>query len=112
MMVRELANQLKRHSAQTKRQFAETKKRFAEIDQRFERLQQDLDARIREEGETTRRHFDIVAEQFRSETRLALDKSVATADQVSALRTVNEHEHAGFAGAIDDHEARLRDLEK
>ncbi len=119
MTVRELANQLERLSAQTKRQFARIDERFAKvderferIDERFERLQRDLEDRIREEGETTRRHFDIVADQFRAETRLSLDKSMATADQVAALRTINEHEHAGFAGAIDDHEARLRALEK
>ena len=93
MTIRDLATQLKEHSAPDAR------------------LQAISDC-IREDGETTRRHFDIVVEQFRSEIRLALDKSVATADEVSALRELNASEHAGFSGVIDDHEARLRHLEK
>ncbi len=170
MTIRDLAIQLKEHSAETRRQFIDVNARLDAVDARFDAVDARFDAvdarldavdarfdsvdarfdavdarfaevnarfgevstrfgevstrfgeagarfqtiadQIREEGETTRRHFDIVAEQFRSEVRLALDKSVATADQLSAFRTVNEHEHAGFAGAIDDHEARLRALE-
>lgn len=128
MTIRDLAIQLKEHSAETKRQFIDVNARLDVVDTRFESVDARFDAvdarfdavdarfqtiadQIHEEGETTRRHFDIVVEQFRSEVRLALDKSVATADQLSAFRTVNEHEHAGFAGAIDDHEARLRALE-
>src|SRR5690349_2027939 len=41
--------------------FEQVDGRFAEVDARFDRVEQ----RIIEEGEATRRHFDMVAEQFK-----------------------------------------------
>ena len=52
-----------------------------------------LDARIKAEGETTRRHFDIVAEQFKEFTK-------ALADGIG-LNTER----------LDDHETRISALE-
>ena len=53
-----------------------------------------LKVQIREEGETTRRHFDVVAEQMRDSVKLV-------AEGVGHHTTV-----------LDDHEHRLREIEK
>ncbi len=52
-----------------------------------------LRAEIRAEGETTRRHFDIVAEQFREWTTLVADGTVRNTDR------------------LDDHERRISAIE-
>ncbi len=50
--------------------FGDVDQRFAQVDQRFARVDdrfQELIGLILSEGERTRRHFDVVAEQMKSE---------------------------------------------
>jgi phosphate uptake regulator len=53
--------------------FEQVDKRFEQVDRRFESIEKQIAA----EGEATRRHFDIVAEQMKAERNLALDQSIA-----------------------------------
>ena len=57
-------------------------------------LRSELSELIQEEGKTTRRHFDVVAEQMRDSVKLV-------AEGVAHHTTV-----------LDDHENRLREIEK
>jgi phage host-nuclease inhibitor protein Gam len=76
-----------------------------------EALRRDLDETlsqwIRSEGETTRRHFDVVAEKMVSERNLALDRSMATAQQLLGLTASNAGDHVRFERRLDDHDRRL-----
>ena len=75
-----------------------------QIDLRFA----DMQARISTEGEVTRRHFDVVAEQLTSEIAI-----LATA-VVSLTRSHEENrgEHITMISALNDHEVRLLVLER
>ena len=67
------------------RQFEQVDRRFEQVDERFELVDQRFDrmeALIRSEGERTRRHFDVVAEQMKAERDLVLDLGVASASAV------------------------------
>ena len=71
--------------------------RFRRVDQRFRRV--DLEFRrvreeVRQQSEQTRRHFDVVAESLRDDLRLFAE----------AIRANSER--------LDDHEVRLRRLER
>ena len=66
---------------------------------------------IKTEGETTRRHFDVVAEKMTSERNLALDRSLATAQQLVELTASNARDHVGFERRLDDHDRRLDSVE-
>jgi hypothetical protein len=81
-------------------------KRFGRVDREFEELRQ----LIKSEGETTRRHFDVVAEKMVSERNLALDRSMATAQQLAGLTATNAGDHVSFERRLTDHE--LDELEK
>jgi hypothetical protein len=48
------------------------------------------------EGEKTRRHFDVVAEQVRAEFKVVIDKTPATGDKVDRLIAQSAIEHAAF----------------
>ena len=66
--------------------------RFTAVDKRFEQVDgtlQELRLLIKSEGEATRRHFDVVAEKIVSERNLALDRSMATAEQLVGLIASN-----------------------
>ena len=75
--------------------------RFRQVDERFDELR-DL---ILDEGRTTRRHFDIVAEQMKSERNLAIDQSLATDERLTRLTATNAADHVSF-------DTRLTELEK
>jgi len=75
-----------------------------EMDQRFAQVEE----RIAAEGEATRRYFDVVAEQFKTDMRLLYDKQAASDEKMSS----NQQEHDTFQRALDDHEVRLRVLER
>jgi hypothetical protein len=64
--------------------------RLAGHDERFETVE----ARIREEGETTRRHFNVMVEKIEAPVRIV-------AEGRDHLRTI-----------VDNHEARLQSVEK
>lgn len=99
-------------SSELKREMVEG---FGRVDQRLERLEERFDRleqRVLQEGETTRRHFDVMVEQLRTELQLALDRSLATSTQMAILDAVNKAERAGFSRMLDDHESRLAKLPK
>ena len=79
-----------------------------EMDGKFDVLRQ----LIRSEGETTRRHFDVVAEKMVSERNLALDRSMATAQQLAGVTATNAGDHVSFERRLTDHDRRLDELEK
>ena len=74
--------------------FGDVHRRFAQVDERFISLRADLEAHIHEEGETTRRHFEAVAERMEASVRII-------AEGHGHLRTI-----------VDNHEVRLQSLEK
>jgi hypothetical protein len=79
------------------RRFETIDRRFETIDRRFEAIDRRFEAietRIAEEGETTRRHFDVMVEKVESAVRVI-------AEGHSHLQTV-----------VDDHEVRLQAVEK
>lgn len=63
---------------------------FEKVDDRFDKV----DARIKAEGETTRRHFDIVAEQFRDYVKVLADGTARNTER------------------LDGHEIRITTLEQ
>ena len=66
-----------------------------------------FDHEIKAEGETTRRHFDVVAEKMTSERNLVLDRSMATAQQLVGLTASNAGDHVAFERRLDNHDRRL-----
>ena len=84
--------------------FARVDERFARVDERFDRVDAEfvkvreemhrLDARIREEAETTRRHFNVMVEKVEA-----------------AVRIVAEG-HSHLQDIVDNHERRLQVIEK
>ena len=96
------------------KQFAEVREQFAAVGQRFEAVDRRFDSleqRIAAEGETYRRHLDVVAEEFRSLVRLGLDRQMATEQQIRQLAASHAVDHAVYTAAIQDHETRVRALE-
>jgi len=89
--------------AQIDNRFAQVDDRFAQVDARFALLE----ARIIEEGQKTRRHFDVVLEDIRTELR----EVAASASAAHARLEANRSEHETFTGVLDDHELRLKSLE-
>ena len=81
--------------------------RLKEHDARFDQLE----ARIIDSQETTRRHFDIVAEQLRADMKLLYDGVIAMNDQISGFMRTNAREHAAILQALDNHEVRIKSLE-
>jgi len=93
--------------------------RVEKLDARIEKLEEKLDTSISDvlaivahEGEKTRRHFDMVAEQMRSEFKVVAERTMATDHKVDRLIAQNAIEHAAFVEAIADHEVRQRVIEK
>lgn len=66
---------------------------FTAVRAEMKTLAEGLDARIRAEGETTRRHFDIVAEQFKEHTKVLADGTSRNTER------------------LDDHERRISAIE-
>jgi hypothetical protein len=83
-------------------------RKFVAVDAEFKTLRE----LIKSEGETTRRHFDVVAEKMVSERNLALDRSMATAQQLAGLTATNAGDHVGFDRRLTDHDRRLDALEQ
>jgi hypothetical protein len=89
MQVGELKVQIDERFNQVDERFNQVDERFKQVDKQFIELRQQIVA----EGEKTRRHFDVVAEQMKAERNLALD-------------------HAAFQVRLQDHEKRLAKLEE
>ena len=77
--------------------FKEVQEKFVEVHEEFVAVRtemQGIRAEIKAEGETTRRHFDIVAEQSREHVKLLADGIVRNTER------------------LDEHDTRLTALEK
>jgi hypothetical protein len=92
---------------QVNQQFEQVNQRFEQVDKRFEALEKQVAA----EGEKTRRHFDVVAEQMKAERNLVLDKGIATSDELTKFRASQGAEHTPLEKRLDNHEQRLKNLE-
>ena len=75
-------------------------------------LEERIEARSDTHHAETRRHFDVMAEDVRSDLNKVIDKVNATNDKVDRLIIRNAIEHAAFVDAIADHEVRQRVLEQ
>ena len=90
--------------------FEQIDARFDRIDERFEgvdRRLDGLDKRITDEAIVTRRHFDVVAEDLKSQLRAAAERSELHAQRVATISS----ENVTLLSALSDHELRLRVLE-
>jgi exonuclease VII large subunit len=85
-----LDQQIRETASRLDQQIRETASR---LDQRIHETESRLEAHISEEGRTTRRHFDIVAERMN--------------DTVKLVAEVAAH----HSTVLDDHEHRLRAIE-
>ena len=68
--------------------------RIAALKSALDDLENRLEKRITEEGETTRRHFDVMVEKVNDSVRLVAE--------------VNAH----HSTVLDDHETRLQKIER
>lgn len=97
-----LDRKLDRLSASVDERFDRVDERFDRVDKRFEAVL----AEIAAEGEKTRRHFDVVAEQMKSERNLAIDKATATSEHLVRLTAANAADHVSFNSRLTDLERR------
>ena len=67
---------------------------FVAVGTKIEALRTELRAEMRADGETTRRHFDIVAEQFKEYVKVLADGTARNTER------------------LDDHDKRLTALEQ
>ncbi len=115
MDVSELKGDMDRQFEGVARQFESVARQFEAVDRRFEAVDRRFEevlALIASESEKTRRHFDIVVEQVKSERNLALDKTIAADERTGRLTAANAADHVGFQASLDDHEVRLSRLER
>lgn len=122
MRVSELKQEMDQRFDQVDERFTRIDQRFEEVDRRFEQVDRrfeqvdrrfaQVEQRITDEGERTRRHFDVVAEAVTAEIRLALDRTMGTAERLDELRTANSAEHVVFGKRLDRHDAQLSRPEK
>ena len=70
---------------------------FKKVDERFKQV----DDQIKAEGETTRRYFDIVAEQFKEHVKVLADGTARNTERLD-----------GHEKRLDDHDKRLTVLEQ
>ncbi len=80
MRLSDLKKEMDEQFAKVDEQFAKVDERFARVDERFAQVDAkfvELQQQIAAEGEATRRHFDVVAEQMESRIRLSLDQLMA-----------------------------------
>ena len=66
-----------------------------------------VEIQVTEQGVEIRRHFDVVAEQLRSDIRTFADSVAAGERRLAAISS----ENATLLSASSDHELRLRVLE-
>lgn len=85
--------------------------RFGKVDDRLEGIETRLDSmddRIGDEAKNTRRHFDVVAEDLKSQMKAAADASTQHARHLASISS----ENVTLLSALSDHELRLRVLER
>lgn len=114
MKIADLKDQMDAQFEAVGSRFAAVDARFADVDARFDAVEtqfQELRNLIAAEARATRTHFDVIADQLRTEIKLGLDKSMATGQQVAGLTAINAQDHMGFARTLENHELRLKALE-
>jgi len=95
--------------------FEQVDQRFAQVDDRFDKVDERLDtmdARITSEGIATRRHFDVVVEDVKSDIRLLASAVAANTTALERHITTSLSERKTVSAALDDHEVRLTVLER
>ena len=115
MKVDELKAAMDAQFLEMKAQFTEVDQRFAQVDQRFAQVDQrldTLDTRITTEGVDTRRHFDVVAEDLKSQIRLIASAVVANTATLERHINTSLSERKTVSAALNDHEVRLTVLER
>jgi hypothetical protein len=88
--------------------FAAVDDRFGAVDARFDRVEHAIATGF----ETLRRHMEILFEQSRADFRLGLERIDAQQHQIDALLSSNTHEHSAFVEILQDHEGRIKTLER
>jgi len=86
--------------------------RFADVKRETDRRFADVQEQIAVEGEATRRYFDVVIVQLRTEFRLLVDKVTSMDEKMDRYAVTNAQEHSVFRRALDDHEVRLKIVER
>ncbi len=80
--------------AQNNERWGQNGERLLSIEAQFAGLRSEIDARFREEGERTRRHFEAVAERIEASVRMVAEG------------------HAHLMTIVGNHEVRLQTIEK
>jgi hypothetical protein len=115
MKIADLKRDMDGQFATVAEQFRNVDEQFRRVDERFRKVDAEFKAvraEIRSEGEITRRHFDVVSEHLVAEMRLSFDKIFGVAQHVTRVESANAQEHAGFTRSADDHEVRIKTLER
>lgn len=99
-MTDDIRSEMKAGFKKVDAQFKNVDDRFKKVDDEFvavrtemQAIRADLKAEIRSEGETTRRHFDMIVEQFKEYVKVLADGT------------------ARNTARLDDHDRRLTALE-
>ena len=99
-MTDDIRSEMKAGFKKVDAQFKNVDDRFKKVDDEFvavrtemQAFRAELKAEIRSEGETTRRHFDVVAEQFKEYVKVLADGTARNTER------------------LDDHDRRLTALE-
>ncbi|MGE3510112.1 MAG: hypothetical protein AB7N65_14650 [Vicinamibacterales bacterium] len=136
MKANELKAAMDAQLAQVDARFAEVDSRFAEVDRRFDAVDQRFDAvderfdavdkrfdavdkrldamdqRITAESEITRRYFDVVAEDLRSDMRMIAGAVAAISTTLERHTNAAAVERTTVTSVLDNHEVRLTALER
>lgn len=117
MKVSELKADMDAAFKQVDERFKQVDQRFEQVDERFEQVDRRLEAvetrleamdrRITDEGKATRRHFDVVAEDLKSQLKAVADASAQSERRLASITS----ESVTLLSALSDHELRLRVLE-
>jgi hypothetical protein len=94
MTIEDLSRDVAEGFGNIDERFVRVDEQFDRIDERFDRMEERFDRRLREEHETTRRHFDVMVERIEAAVRIVAEG----------------HHHLGTV--LDDHEVRLQAIEK
>lgn len=110
MKVSELKADMDAAFEQVGERFQEVDKRFEQVDKRLEHIDarfDRLERRIDEHETTIRRHFDVIAEDLKSQIRASVDASAQNQRHLASMSS----ENVTLLSALSDHELRLRVLE-
>lgn len=115
MKVTELKSAMDAGFAEIDQRFEKADERFRTIDEQFADVRAQLEAmdrRITLEATATRRHFDVVAEDLKSDIRLLAGAVAAISTTLEHHITVSLSGRRTMSGALDDHEVRITVLEQ